>query len=291
VRRGDEVLTLPSGKKTRVVAVDVAGKEVESAIAPASVALRLADEIDVTRGDMIATAIEPPQAVTEFQADLVWMSERPLDRQRPYLLKHTTRSARAQIDTIVHGTDPETLTPVATSAMGLNDIARVRVRCHAPLFVDRYASIRATGAFILIDTITNDTVAAGMIASVDATSSAGASQHSSQVSAEERRTRLDQAGAVLRVHAPELDLALSAAYALERELFDRGRIATVITHATVPAETAEACARAGLIAIVPLEGPRLSVQIDDRPAEPRAAADLVRLTLEALESADLFGAG
>ncbi|WP_394828688.1 sulfate adenylyltransferase subunit 1 [Pendulispora albinea] len=283
VRPGDELVALPSGKRARVAGVDVGGKPVNAAFAPMSVAIRLSSEIDVSRGDVLARADEPLTIGTEFQADLVWMSERPLDRAKSYLLKHTTRLVRAEIDTIVHGTDAETLSPVPKETLSLNDIARVQVRCHAPIFFDPYAVHRATGAFILIDSVTNDTVAAGMItAATRAHAREERSGAHTQVSPDERRTRLGQTGAVIRITAPSDEEALGAAYALERELFDQGRVATVVQGSREPLDAAAACARAGIFAVVAGQGTAWAAEIRGPHLE---AADLE----PRLEAADRDG--
>jgi bifunctional enzyme CysN/CysC/sulfate adenylyltransferase subunit 1 len=140
---GDEIIALPSGKRSRVAGVDVGGREVASAAAPMSVAVRLTDEIDVSRGDMLVRPADVPRTSSELDAHLVWMSERPLDPGKTYLLKHTTRTVRAAIQ-VAHGTDPETLAPRSVETLALNDIGRVRVSCRAPLFFDPYRKNRTT---------------------------------------------------------------------------------------------------------------------------------------------------
>jgi sulfate adenylyltransferase large subunit len=292
IKNGDEVIVLPSGRRTRVVGVDFAGADVGIASAPSSVALRLADDIDISRGDMLARPDELPQAASEMDADLVWMSERPLDSGRTYLLKHTTRTVRAEIE-VLHGADAETLAPSAAHVLALNDIGRVRVRCRAPIFFDAYRENRATGAFILIDSVTNDTVAAGMIVGVaPRAAKAGAADPASalrtQVSADERHARLGQVGAVVRLLAPSDDTALALAFTLERELFDRGTVATVV-HGAVALEAAAACALGGLVALVPSRSPGggFSAEISGErlaPCEGEDAEHLVRRVAEALVS-------
>ncbi len=257
VRRGDEVVALPSGKGTRVAAIDVAGTEVDEAFTGMNVALRLADEIDVGRGDMLALAKALPRVASELEADVVWMSERPLDRERSYLLKHTTRTVRAQIEEVVHRTDLETLEQVPAEGLALNDVARVRVRTPAPLFFDPYRTNRTTGAFILVDSVTNDTVAAGMIASAGLR--VVRPRETTQVSQAERRARLGQRGAVVRVLAATEDAARARAFETERELFDAGRVATVVDRG---AEAARACADAGLFALVPAVAADEGLEID-----------------------------
>ncbi|CAN5923527.1 sulfate adenylyltransferase subunit CysN [soil metagenome] len=254
ISTGDELLVLPSGRRTRVVGVDLAGVDVGSASAPSSVALRLADDIDISRGDLLARPDDLPHAATEVDADLVWMSERPLDSHKTYLLKHTTRSVRAEIE-VLHGSDPGTLAPSAARALGLNDIGRVRVRCRAPIFFDAYRDNRATGASILIDSVTNDTVAAGMISGLPARTAEAPRERSgselrSQVSAAERVQRFGHAGAVVRLLAPTDDEARALAFTVERELFDRGLVATVLQGAGATTEAAAACGEGGLIALL-----------------------------------------
>jgi bifunctional enzyme CysN/CysC len=290
VRTGDEIVALPSGKKTRVVGVDIDGRDVGFARAPMSIALRLADEIDVSRGDMLAHEADLPRAATDVEADLVWMSERALDPDKTYLLKHTTRTVRAAIE-VLHGADPETLEAAPAKALALNDIGRVRVRCRAPIFFDSYRVNRGTGAFILIDSVTNDTVAAGMIAGASSTlrgESAGSNETGTtrtQVSAQERRERLGQSGAVVRVFGATLASARELGFALERELFDRGQIATVLDaneQATADLFAAEVCARAGLVAIVIRGGERLAVELRGERIDGQDPADLARRVAEAL---------
>jgi sulfate adenylyltransferase large subunit len=274
IAQGDEITILPSGKRTRIAGVDVAGREVPSASAPMSVALRLADEIDVSRGDMVARSADLPRASSELEAHLVWMSERPLDPSRTYLLKHTTRTVRAAIE-VVHGTDAETLAPAPATTLALNDIGRVRVSCRAPLFFDPYRKNRATGAFILIDSVTNDTVAAGMIDEEKPSTTARGSH--TQVGTSERRERLGQSGAVVDVRAPSFEVARDLAFAIERELFDRGRIATVVEVGSAPAEAAAACARGGLVALLPIAGPTFALSIEGEPHEANGTTDIEAL--------------
>jgi sulfate adenylyltransferase large subunit len=163
LRPGSPVTVLPSGRQTRVKAIDTFSGEVEAAFPSMSVALRLEDEIDVSRGDMIVEAEDQPIVSNELEAMVCWMSETPLAERGRYTIKHTTRSARAIAESIEYRVDINTLDHHDASQLGLNEIGRVRLRCSAPLMVDSYARNRTTGSFILIDESTNDTVAAGMI--------------------------------------------------------------------------------------------------------------------------------
>ncbi|MBX3212032.1 MAG: 50S ribosome-binding GTPase [Labilithrix sp.] len=274
IAAGDEIVALPSGKRTRVAGIDVGGREVPSASAPLSVALRLVDEIDVSRGDMLASASAPPVCATELTADLVWMSERPLDPGRTYLLKHTTRVVRAAVR-VLSGTDPETLEPAPAETLALNDIGRVLVACRAPLSFDPYRRSRKTGAFILVDSVTNDTVAAGMIAERTKRDDGDEAAKRTQVGAAERRERLGQAGVHAAVLAPTLDAARALAFAVERELFDRGRVAYVV-EGPAPEAAGAVCARAGLIALVPGAGAGATLLVDGAIASSSDDADVDR---------------
>jgi len=163
LRPGDDVVVLPSGQRTRVAAIDSYDGALETAFAPMSVTVRLEDDIDVSRGDMICAAIDPPAAVRDLTADVCWMTNAPLKPGGRYAIKHTTRTARAVIEDVVHKVDVHTLEPRPAKDLGLNDIGRVRLRTSAPLVADPYARNRTTGSFILIDEATNDTVGAGMV--------------------------------------------------------------------------------------------------------------------------------
>jgi sulfate adenylyltransferase large subunit len=162
---GSEIVVLPGGQKTTVAAIDTFDGEIEAAFPTMSVALRLADQIDISRGDMIVEPEDQPVSARELEAHICWMSDKPLQARGRYTLKHTTRSARAVVEEIEHRVDINTLEHVGASELGLNEIGRVRLRCSAPLVVDPYARNRTTGSFILIDESTNDTVAGGMIIS------------------------------------------------------------------------------------------------------------------------------
>jgi sulfate adenylyltransferase large subunit len=165
LRKGDEVAVLPSGRVTKIAAIDTYDGELEEAVAPMSLTLRLEDELDVSRGETICRPEQAPTVARELEADVCWMAERPLRPGGRYVIKHTTRSAMAVVEEISDHVDVHTLERVAPPAeLALNDIGRVRLRTSAPLVFDPYESNRRTGSFILIDEATNETVGAGMIA-------------------------------------------------------------------------------------------------------------------------------
>jgi sulfate adenylyltransferase subunit 1 (EFTu-like GTPase family) len=166
LRRGDEIAVLPGGGRTRIAAIDTYDGELEEAMAPMSLTLRLEDELDISRGELICHPDEAPVVARELEADICWMTDEPLRPGARYVIKQTSHSAVAVIEAIEDLLDVHTLERVpAPAELALNDIGRVRLRTSAPLVFDPYASNRRTGSFILIDESRNGTVGAGMIAS------------------------------------------------------------------------------------------------------------------------------
>jgi bifunctional enzyme CysN/CysC len=163
-RAGDDVLVLPSGRTSRIAAIDTFDGEVEEAYPPLSVTVRLEDDVDVSRGDMICRPHNQPSETRRLDAMVCWMSERPLSASGRYRIKHTTRTALAKVDEVRYALDVNTLhRNEDATGLELNEIGRLSLRLSAPLLVDEYRRNRATGSFILIDESTNDTVGAGMV--------------------------------------------------------------------------------------------------------------------------------
>ncbi|MEX2195874.1 MAG: GTP-binding protein [Thermoleophilaceae bacterium] len=161
---GDDVVVLPSGRTTRVAAIDTFDGEVEAAFPPMSVTLRLEDDVDVSRGDMICSAGAAPRQARQIEARVCWMADAPLRPRGRYLLKHTTRAVNAVVDEVRSRVDVHTLEEGDPGeGLGLNDIGTVVLRTSAPLACDDYRRNRVTGSFVLIDEGTSDTVGAGMI--------------------------------------------------------------------------------------------------------------------------------
>ena len=164
LRAGDEVVVQPQGARTRIARIDTFDGPVEEAFPPMSVTVLLEDDLDVTRGDLLCAADAPAQVARDVRADLCWLDDAPARPSARYLVKHTTRTTRAELTRIEHRVEIESLrTESDPGTLELNDIGRVTLRTAAPLAVDPYADSRATGSFILIDEATNATVAAGMI--------------------------------------------------------------------------------------------------------------------------------
>jgi sulfate adenylyltransferase subunit 1 len=163
VRVGDEVVVLPSGRRTTVAGIDTANGELTEAFAPMSVALRLADDIDVARGDLIAAAAQAPEPTRDLVATVCWLSDVPLSRKSRLLLKHTTRTTRAIVSAVDGVLDLDQVQIVPGDDLALNDIGRLRLRTAEPIVAEPYARHRRTGAFLLIDSQSGQTLAAGMI--------------------------------------------------------------------------------------------------------------------------------
>jgi sulfate adenylyltransferase subunit 1 len=161
---GDEVVVLPAGITTRVAALRGLEAALDSAGLHASVSITLADDVDVSRGDLIVHAAQAPSAAREVDADLAWLGSAPLDARRTYALRHTTREVRARVARVHDRWNVRTQArEAAPDGLGPNDIGRVALTLAQPIAADRYDHNRATGSFILIDEATHDTIAAGMI--------------------------------------------------------------------------------------------------------------------------------
>jgi bifunctional enzyme CysN/CysC len=161
---GDEVMVLPSGLTSRIASIETIDGPVAEAFPPMAVTVRLTDELDVSRGDLICRPRNAPEPVQDIDAMVCWLTDKPLEKGRKYAIKHTTRSGRALVKELHYRLDINTLHRDPDSAgLGLNDIGRVVLRTTTPLFVDPYRRNRTTGSFVLIDEATNATVGAGMI--------------------------------------------------------------------------------------------------------------------------------
>jgi len=163
VRPNEEVVVFPSGLESRIESIVTTDGDQEEAVAGDSVVLTLADEIDISRGDMIVRKGNLPQKSNDIDATICWMSEMPLDVNKMYQLRHTTSMARATINQLNYRIDVDTMRREEVDVLNLNEIGRVQLTTTKPLFYDRYTLNRNTGSFILIDPVTNNTVAAGMI--------------------------------------------------------------------------------------------------------------------------------
>jgi sulfate adenylyltransferase large subunit len=164
LKPGDEVLVLPSGMTSKIAGIDLFDKEITEAFPPMSVTVRLEDDVDVSRGDMICRPANAPQPSQDIDAMICWMTTAPLKPRQKLAIKHTTRNGRALVKDIQYRLDINTLhRDQETKELGLNEIGRVQLRTTTPLLCDPYSKNRTTGSFILIDEATGVTVGAGMI--------------------------------------------------------------------------------------------------------------------------------
>jgi bifunctional enzyme CysN/CysC len=190
MRAGDEVVVLPIGKTTRITAIDGPNGPVEEAFPPMAVSVRIADDIDISRGDMIARTHNQPRVTQDFDATVCWMADSAaLEPGRDYVIKHTTRTTRARVTALDYRLDVNTLhRDKSATTLQLNELGRISLRTQVPLLLDEYTRNSSTGSFILIDPNTNGTVAAGMVlrdVSVQ-TASPNTVRHKSLVAAEDR---------------------------------------------------------------------------------------------------------
>jgi bifunctional enzyme CysN/CysC len=164
LKPGDEVVVLPSGLRTTIAGIDGPEGEVDEAFAPMSVVVRLTDDLDVSRGDMISRPQNHPQPSQDVEAMICWLNDEPLRTRSMYAVKHTTRAARAQVRALEYRIDVNTLhRDESADELRLNEIGRVTLRTTSPLLADPYTRNRTTGSFLLIDETTGATVGAGMV--------------------------------------------------------------------------------------------------------------------------------
>lgn len=164
LRPGDEVMVLPSGFTSRITSIETIDGPVGEAFPPMAVTIRLADDIDISRGDMICRPHNAPMSLQDIDAMVCWMSEQPLRDRQKLTLKHTTRTVRALVKDLRYRLDVNTLhRDEGAAGLGLNEVGRVVLRTTAPLFADEYRRSRVTGGFVLVDEATNATVGSGMV--------------------------------------------------------------------------------------------------------------------------------
>ncbi len=274
IAAGDEVVALPSGRKTRVKSIVTFDGDLDSAHAPQSVTLTLEDEIDIVRGDLIAKTDDVPTPASLFDATVVWLNEEPLDLKKRYRLKHTTHQEWADIRTIHHRLNINTLEHEPVHTLEMNAIGMVRLETARPLYIDNYQQNRATGAFVLIDPVSNATVAAGMITSAasHSTDSTKAIRRSKgMVSMGERVARHRHRGAVIHLGA-RLELATR----LERRLFDHGCM--VVLFPSWDETWASAVERAAMLVLI--------AEADDQSFRIQTVDGEVKTELSALPADD-----
>ena len=251
LKPGDPVMVLPSGRTSRVKSIETYDGEVARAFPPMSVTVCLEDEVDISRGNMLVPPSHPPHVTRCIDARLVWMGNQPLDLRRQYIIKHTTQSVKAQVRLIRYRVNINTLERQPASELNLNEIGTVVIDTHSPLFVDQYRRNRMTGSFVMVDPISNATVAAGMITGrdprVDPVATDTQAVETNLVPSADRQKRIGHAAVLIWLNG-----GANLAYAVERELFGRGYLTHVIaaqTDGSVMLELAHNMTSAGLVTI------------------------------------------
>ena len=240
IRKGEEVMVLPSRKISKIKSITTYDGELEEAFPPQSVTLTLEDEIDISRGDMIVYPDNLPRIERHFEATLVWMDETPMNPNTHFFIKHANNTTKVRIDNIRYRVNVNTLEKSQIDYFSLNEIGRVIMTANKPLFFDPYKKNHSTGSFVLIDPVTHNTCAVGMI--IDKLNAEELSQISSKdeerlnnlkiergeclISEKEHRQRYNQKGCTIWITGLHGSGKNDLAFKLEKELFDRG--ATIV---------------------------------------------------------------
>ncbi len=239
VRTGDEIVVLPSRKTSKIKEIVTADGNIDEAFTPMSVTLTLEDEVDCSRGDMIVRPGNIPQLEQQFDAVVVWMSDDAMVPGKQYVFKQTSKSVTGTFQTLRYQIDVNNLSRKNAPSLGLNEIGRCQVKLNQPLAFDGYRRNRSTGAFIVIDRITNVTVGAGMILNRltaddradhwdEEPQSESLQRQISQVTADERQARYGQKPVTVLFTGLPGSGKTTTAYGVERQLFQRGRSAAVL---------------------------------------------------------------
>jgi bifunctional enzyme CysN/CysC len=239
LRKGEEVVALPSGKKSKVKSIVTYDGEIDEAFSPMAVTVTLEDEIDVSRGDMFVHPSNVPHVSSQVEAMVVWMAERPFVAGRNYWIKQTTRMVGGEIAELRYGIDVNTLEKRPATQLAMNEVAHVLLSLNQPIAYDPYQTNPATGAFIIVDRLTNNTVGAGMILDHGERRGGGdlwgqhpiagkLKQKASKVTLADREKRLGQKGATVLLYGLTGSGKATIAFELEKRLFDAGRAVTVL---------------------------------------------------------------
>lgn len=228
VRKGDEVVALPSGKSSRIKSIVTYDEELEQAFTPMAVTLTLEDEIDISRGDMIVHAGNLPVSSDKLSATIVWMTEKPLLPGKQYDFKQTTQTFSGVISNIQHKLDVNTLETSPSPSLELNEIGLCDLELSQPIHFDAYKQNPSTGSFIIIDRLSNVTVGAGMIDFRSKQSRRSTQNSTTHVTTEERAARYGQKPATVMFVGLSGSGKSTLAHALERRLFDMGRVSAIL---------------------------------------------------------------
>jgi sulfate adenylyltransferase subunit 1 (EFTu-like GTPase family) len=282
IRTGDPIVVLPSGRRSTVSSITTFDGDLDSVHPGQSVTLTLTDELDISRGDVIVSTDQPPQSASSIDAIVVWLNETPGEAHKRYRLKGAARLENAELASIHHRVNINTLEHEPAQSLEMNAVGHVRIEVARPLVFDSYSQNRITGSFILIDPVTNATVAAGMITGAAAD---GRHKEAHAVTLQERIARQRHSGAIVR-----LGTRFNVALRLERLVFAQG--GTVFAFESLPEEASRQLLATGAIVILnDAVEPDVSIEtMDGRktatsplPEDDREAAVAIELLLERLQ--------
>ena len=280
IRAGDEITALPEGARTRIESVETADGPLDEAYPPMSVLVRLADDLDVGRGDLLASPAEAPPVARELEATVCWMADAPLRPGAKLRLKHTTRTVRATVEALLSRVDVLSFEEQPEPAqLELNDIGRVRLLTASPVMAEPYDRNQVTGAFVLVDELTRDTVAAGMVREakqVESGMEAELAWEAPPLDRDERWEALGARGATVWLRGTP-ELLAEAGAAVERALVRAGRGAYLLDgglsqQGLAPGRLARLFADSGAVAVVAL--PHAPAELRREARELHAAAGL-----------------
>ncbi|MGF1574089.1 MAG: sulfate adenylyltransferase subunit CysN [Sumerlaeia bacterium] len=264
LRKGDEIIAIPSNVRTRVKDIVTFEGSIEEATPPLSVTVITETEIDISRGEMIATPASLPQVGRELQAVVIWMTNEPLQPERPYFIKQSTNVVSAKVAQIHYSVDVNTLEKHAAEKLELNQIGRVHLSLSRAIPFDAYAKNQTTGSFIIIDRLSNVTIGAGIIVNgqenipnrpfwEEAVQAITKTQKTERVSLEERETQFQQKARTIVLSGLPGSGRTNAAVELERRLFETGKAVYLLEDSATPdlqGQNAALLNRAGLIVII-----------------------------------------
>lgn len=243
VTKGEEIMVLPSLKKSRIKSIVTYDKELDFAFPPQSVTITLEDEIDISRGDMIVYPDNQPRMERQFEAMLVWMDVTPMNLTTQFYIKHTSNTTKARIDEVKYKVDVNSLEKISIDNLHLNEIGRVVITTSKPIFFDPYKKNRQTGSFILIDPITHNTCAVGMIidrldsknltSRISDVDKAKIALGKSLIQTEEYQNKYNQKGETIWISGLHGSGKNELAFSLEKRLFENGAIAVMIDGSSV----------------------------------------------------------
>ncbi|WP_372741540.1 sulfate adenylyltransferase subunit CysN [Neptunomonas sp.] len=284
VKPGDAVTVLPSGKSSRVKSIVTFDGELQEAFPPMSITLTLEDEIDISRGDIIVHSQNIPKATNRFDATLVWMDEKPLAIGKTYDIKLLTSRTAGSVTTIRHQINVNTHECSDASTLQLNEIGRCEITLERPILADNYKAFRGTGSFIVVDRLSNATVAAGMIIDGNTDATTYELFNTAQVTAEQKARRFSQQPAVIALSG-EAAATETLIYSLEQALHKAGHGVTTLINSSLPAELsphasslADLLKQNGLLVLTDtqIQTPAMTISLDQLPKGSEQVASVIQ---------------